>query len=314
MSTVGPWLAHAREHADEGESTLWHAAVDFTGQGKVQAMLGVAGVLRCGTRNPRFAYLPIDRSYPGAVAFATAIGAEHLAELDVEIGGMLVECYRLDYGPGGLFAFLRSQVYSELGLTAPEPSTLRPAAAGHTGLGRISPNLIGASRIATTPAPLITSSGLPRPPSNTGGHPATPQAVPGRPVDDTATTVPALPVKPGVPQPVADLMTVREALKNFRVPRDLARSPLAVGDTVAERAESVRRLINETARDAFGDNENEKLLYSVLVAGYLEPMRSHEEAANKLCLSRAAYFRRLRTSVERLAEHLSEQLSINAAK
>jgi predicted DNA-binding protein (UPF0251 family) len=40
-------------------------------------------------------------------------------------------------------------------------------------------------------------------------------------------------------------------------------------------------------------------------------MRSHEEAANKLLLSRAAYFRRLRTAVERLAEHLAEQVAIS---
>jgi hypothetical protein len=316
---VGPWLAHAREHADQGDSVLWHAAVDFTGQGKVQAMLGVAGVLRCGTPNPRFAYLPIDPTYPGAVAFATAIGAEHHIELDVEVGGMIVQCYRLDYGPGGLTAFLRSQVYTELGLPAPDPSTLRPTTPGKAGLGRIAPNLIGASQVAAIAAtPAIAAF----PPHKAGAdrtgrqmaHPA-----PGQPVDEAATTVPALPIKPGAPlpgaaaRPVADLSTVREALKNFRVPRDLARSPLAVGDTIAERAESVRRLINEAAREAFGDNENEKLLYSVLVAGYLQPMRSHEEAANKLCLSRAAYFRRLRTAVERLAEHLSEQLSISPA-
>ena len=40
---VGPWLAHARRYAAQGESVLWHAAVDLTGQGRVQAMLGVAG-------------------------------------------------------------------------------------------------------------------------------------------------------------------------------------------------------------------------------------------------------------------------------
>jgi hypothetical protein len=49
----------------------------------------------------------------------------------------------------------------------------------------------------------------------------------------------------------------------------------------------------------------QKLLYRVLVAGYIEPMRSHEEAASKLCLSRAAYFRRLKTAVVRLAEHMA---------
>jgi hypothetical protein len=313
---LGPWLAHARAHADEGDSVLWHAAVDFTGQGKVQAMLGVAGVLRCGTPNPRFAYLPIDPTYPGAVAFATAIGAEHHIELDVEVGGMIVQCYRLDYGPGGLTAFLRSQVYAELGLPAPDRPTLRPATPGTAGLGRIAPNLIGATHVAaTTAAPALAAFPPHVAASQGAGRHLPHHPTAGPPVDEAATTVPALPIKPGAPlpaapRPVADLSTVREALKNFRVPRDLARSPLAVGDTIAERAESVRRLINDAAREAFGDNENEKLLYSVLVAGYLQPMRSHEEAANKLCLSRAAYFRRLRTAVERLAEHLSEQLTI----
>jgi hypothetical protein len=105
--------------------------------------------------------------------------------------------------------------------------------------------------------------------------------------------------------PAADVETVREALKNFRVPRELARSPLATGSTVQERAESVRKQVWQAADEAFGDSETEKLLRSVLIVGYLEPLRSHEEAASKLCLSRAAYFRRLRTSVERLAEHMA---------
>jgi hypothetical protein len=317
---MGPWLAHAREHASEGDSVLWHAAVDFTGVGKVQAMLGVAGVLRCGSANPRFAYLPIDASYPGALAFAQAIGAEHHTELDVEIGGMLVECHRLDYGPGGLTAFIRSQVYTELGLAPPataEPGSPEavppavveisaPSAAAYAQAGHY---VAGGSGTAIDAGPV---------------HPRL-----GRPIDDTATTIPAPMVAPlppmgplppaSPPQPggqqvaTVDMQTVRDALKNFRVPRDLARSTLAVGDTVAERADSVRRLIRTAAENAFGDNETEKLLYSVLVAGYLEPMRSHEEAANKLLLSRAAYFRRLRTAVERVAEQLAEQLSVESA-
>ncbi len=226
---IGPWLAHARREATHGDSVLWHAAVDFTGQAKVQAMLGMAGVLRTGTGNMRFAYLPIDPAYPGAAEFAQAIGAAHLTELDAEIGGQQVHCYRLDYGPAGLLDHLRDAVYSELGLLAPAPP----------------------------------------------------------------------------PGPAVDLETVREVLKNFRVPRELARSPLAVGTTVQARAESVRRLVRDGARQAFGDSETEKLLHSVLVYGYLDPLRSHEEAASRLCLSRAAYFRRLRTAVERLAEYLA---------
>ena len=75
--------------------------------------------------------------------------------------------------------------------------------------------------------------------------------------------------------------------------------------TVAERAESVRNLLRTAAEQAFGDSESERLLYSVLMTGYLERLRSHEEAASKLCLSRAAYFRRLKTAVERLAEHIA---------
>ena len=161
---IGPWLAHARSEATHGDSVLWHAAVDFTGQAKVQAMLGMAGVLRTGRGNMRFAYLPIDPAYPGAAEFAQAIGAAHLTELDAEIGGQQVHCYRLDYGPAGLLDHLRDAVYSELGLLAPAPP----------------------------------------------------------------------------PGPAVDLDTVREVLKNFRVPRELARSPLAAGTTVQERAESVR--------------------------------------------------------------------------
>jgi hypothetical protein len=225
---AGPWLAHARRNAAAGESVMWHAALDFT-QGQVQAMLGVAGMLRCGAARPRFAYLPIDPALPGALEFAGALGASHLAELDVQIGEATVQCHRLDYGEGGIFTFIRAQIYTELGLPVPE---------------------------------------FPRP------SPADPEAV-------------------------------RDILRNLRVPRELARSPLAQGTTVTERAESVRRMIWQAAAEAFGDSESERLLRSVLIAGYLEPLRSHEEAASKLLLSRAAYFRRLRTAVERLAEYMA---------
>ena len=227
-SIAGPWLAHARRNATAGESVLWQAAIDFT-QGQVQAMLGIAGMLRCGAARPRFAYLPIDPALPGAVGFAGALGASHLADLDVQIGEATVQCHRLDYGPGGLFTFIRAQIYAELGLPLPQ----------------------------------------------------SPQAS------------------------AADPEAVREILRNFRVPRELARSPLAQGTTVSERAESVQRIVWQAADEAFGDSESEKLLRSVLIAGYLQPLRSHEEAASKLLLSRAAYFRRLRTAVERLAEHMA---------
>ncbi len=233
---TGPWLSHARQHLASGESVLWQAAVDLTRQGQVQGMLGMAGVLRSGVHNPRFVYLPIDAGLPGAVEFARALGAEHLAGLDAVIGSHSVQCHRMDFGPGGLMGFIRDQVYRELGLRPPELANAAAAA----------------------------------------------QQPPAR----------------------ADLETVRHALRNFLVPHELARNPLARGETSQQRAESVRRQVRAAERLAFGDSENEKLLRRVLIAGYLEPGRSHEEAASRLLLSRAAYFRRLRTAVERLAEYL----------
>jgi len=107
------------------------------------------------------------------------------------------------------------------------------------------------------------------------------------------------------PVPAALVDAVRDALRNFRVPRELARSPLASGSTVQERAESVRLMLREAVHEAFGQSETERLLRAVLLAGYIEPLRSHEAAATALCLSRAAYFRRLRTAVSRVAEHLA---------
>jgi hypothetical protein len=231
---VGPWLTHARSDARLGDSVLWHDSVDFSGdrRGRVQAMLGMAGVLRSGASNPRFAYMPINPANPDALTFARALGAEHLNELDLDMGRRRIECHRIDYGPGGLLAAQRAVVYSELGLAAPTPG------------------------------------------SGEGEH-------------------------------RFELEDVREALRNFRVPHELARSPLASGDTPEERAESVRRLLRDAAERAFGDNENEKLLRRVLIRGYIEPAPSHEQAAIDLSLSRAAYFRRLRAAAERVAEHLA---------
>ena len=231
---VGPWIAHARTDGRLGESVLWHSSVDFTDdrRGRVQAMLGMAGVLRSGIANPRFAYMPINPTNPDALTFARALGAEHLGELDLEIGTRRIECHRIDYGPGGLVAAQRAVVYAELGLAS------------------------------------------------------------ARPLEG---------------EPKLDFESVREALRNFRVPHELARSPLATGEGAEERAESVRELLREASDRAFGDNENEKLLRRVLIRGYLEPAPSHEQAAIDLSLSRAAYFRRLRAAAERVAEYLAER-------
>jgi hypothetical protein len=223
---VGRWLAHAEASGEP--SVLWRDSLVFIEEADapVQAMLGLAGVLRSGLENPRYAYLPVDVRMSDALAFARALGATHLPELDVH---SVLQCHRIDYGPGGLLGAQRDVIYRELGL---EP----PAAA---------------------------------------------QA------------------------PAVSFAVVRDALRELRVPHRLARSPLARGSGTEQRAAFVRALLTAAIDEAFGDTAGERLLRDVLVRGYLDPAPSHELAADELHLSRSAYFRRLRSATERLAEHLS---------
>jgi hypothetical protein len=230
---LGPRLADARERSGDAESVMWREAIDFTRDAAsgIMGMLGMAGVLRSARHNPRFAYVPIDPRMPGAVDFATALGAEHLAELDFESGELELRCYLIDYGAGGLLAAQRDLIYRELGL---EP-------------------------------PSVEAAGL---------EPATRDAV-------------------------------RDALRKLDLPHELASNPLARGEGLEERAASVRAVIDDAAENAFGRAEGERQLHAVLVRGYLDRAASHELAAEELSLSRAAYFRRLRTATERIAEYIA---------
>ena len=228
---LGPWLEHARR-TGRADAILWSESVDFTDDraGQVQSMLGMAGIMRCGLINPRYAYMPINPRLPGAVAFSKAMGAERLVELDVEVAGVAIECHLIDYGAGGLLGRQRDAVYIELGL---------------------------------------------EPPSRAGGRPG------------------------------FDEEDVRDALRNLALPHLLARSNLATGDGIEERAESVRVRLSEAAEHAFGDSADERLLRLVLIRGYLDPAPSKETAAAELHLSRSAYFRRLKQASDRLAEYLA---------
>ncbi|MDX6637235.1 MAG: hypothetical protein QOJ01_746, partial [Solirubrobacterales bacterium] len=96
-----------------------------------------------------------------------------------------------------------------------------------------------------------------------------------------------------------------DALRNLDLPHELARSSIATGEGLEERARSVRALIEDAASNAFGQAEGERQLHRVLVRGYLEPAPSHELAADELSLSRAAYFRRLRTATERVGDYIA---------
>ena len=88
----------------------------------------MAAILRSGLDNPRYAYLPVNPRLPGVLEFSAATGAQHLSALDLEIGGVDIECHVIDYGPGGLIAAQRDVVYAELGLTPRR----RPAAAARS--------------------------------------------------------------------------------------------------------------------------------------------------------------------------------------
>jgi hypothetical protein len=115
-----------------------------------------------------------------------------------------------------------------------------------------------------------------------------------------------LPLGSGHAGPKAASDDVRDALRNFHRPTALARNPLAKGETSAERAASVRALLAAATIQAFGDSANELLLREILERGYFEPDSKHELVAERLNLSRTAYFRRLRQAVERLATWVAE--------
>lgn len=114
---------------------------------------------------------------------------------------------------------------------------------------------------------------------------------------------------PAPPRPDAaaavSVEAVSEAFRNLHDPAALARSPLASGEEVEERADSVRRALAAAVEEAFGAAPGEALTQTVLRQGYLEREASHDAVATRLGLSRAAYLRRLRRGCEQVAKQLS---------
>ena len=156
---LGPWLAHARSLPDGQEAILCSVSIDFTDipQSRVQALLGMAAILRSGLDNPRYAYLPVNPRLPGVLEFSAATGAQHLSALDLEIGGVDIECHVIDYGPGGLIGAQRDVVYAELGLMPPQ--TAGPGGQIDTGAAREAlrnfriPHKLAASELASGAGP-----------------------------------------------------------------------------------------------------------------------------------------------------------------
>jgi hypothetical protein len=127
---LGPWLCHARAQ-DDRRAVLWRESLDHSREPEqvVQAMIGLAGMLRSGLSNVRYAYMPIPPQAHRVLQFAHALGARHEPRLDARLGPAPVQCWILDYGPGGLLGMQRDFVYRELGLTPP----CQPAAAASDG-------------------------------------------------------------------------------------------------------------------------------------------------------------------------------------
>ena len=128
---LGPWLAHAREHSPDGNAILFRDAVDFTRDtdSQIQAMINMAGMLRSGPRQPA-PRLPAGRPRAGGAQGLPARdpGARTCPELDVEgYGHKRVECWLVDYGPGGLLGAQRDTIYLELGMAPPGAAEPPPA-------------------------------------------------------------------------------------------------------------------------------------------------------------------------------------------
>jgi hypothetical protein len=103
--------------------------------------------------------------------------------------------------------------------------------------------------------------------------------------------------------------SVKALARRLDRPLDLAASPLAVGDSTEERAESVRALFRDAVATAFGESADEQLLREIAERGFLERGMSHEALADALNVSRATYFRRLRQAADRLADAVLARVS-----
>jgi hypothetical protein len=110
-----PWIEHARGVAGGGTAVIWRNARTLNDDAAVQGLLGAAGLALSGVANPRFLYLPIDPLYPGAEAFSASLGAQHLPDLDVDLGDGVTECHVVDTGPGGTLGAQLAAVLAECG-------------------------------------------------------------------------------------------------------------------------------------------------------------------------------------------------------
>jgi hypothetical protein len=99
---------------------------------------------------------------------------------------------------------------------------------------------------------------------------------------------------------------VRDALRALRQPARLVGSPFTPdGLEAEEQRREVRARLTAAADSAFGNASEERLLRAVLDNAYLEEGEEPGEGPRLLSVSRATYYRRLRTATERLCRQLA---------
>ncbi|MBN8868388.1 MAG: AAA family ATPase [Solirubrobacterales bacterium] len=121
---LGPWLAHAAASPGGREAILWRDTFVFGRNGtsagsSVVALLNAAATAASGLVNPRYFYGPVDPTDESAVALSRSIGAEHLPGLDLTRPLGRIECHRLDHGPDGMLATVRSLIDRDAGVMRP---------------------------------------------------------------------------------------------------------------------------------------------------------------------------------------------------
>lgn len=99
-----------------------------------------------------------------------------------------------------------------------------------------------------------------------------------------------------------DAAAVRDALRAFHDPVELASSPFASGEGTAERAAAAQRRLLALIDDAFGDAPGERVQRELLRRAYVERGVPLEALAPEFHVSRRTFFRRLRAATERVAQ------------
>jgi hypothetical protein len=101
-----------------------------------------------------------------------------------------------------------------------------------------------------------------------------------------------------------------EAVRDYSRPAALAASPLAaVGETTEARVEALRVAIRRAVAAAFGPAADDDLARRMVELADLDASVTHEQAAERLAVSRATYFRHLRQARRRVALALVEDLA-----